>query len=233
MLAKEQSLKTIALLSGGLDSVVNFKCALDRGEVVRALTFDYGQAAAANEVRAAGDVAGRFGVAHSVISLPWYRDLVANPVMGRGEVSRHGGRVSGEPGRLLEEAWIPNRNCVFLAIGAAFAEGLGAGGVVVGFNREEAEVFPDNSTAFLEKVNAALRFSTLSGVEAVCHTSGMAKVEIVRLGVETGAPLDLIYSCYRASAEQVMCGRCQSCVRLTAALKTNGVFDKYAGRFAG
>jgi 7-cyano-7-deazaguanine synthase len=226
-------LKTIALVSGGLDSVVNFKCALDRGEVARALTFDYGQAAAADEVRAAGEVAARFAVAHSVVPLPWYKDLVANPLMGKGEIARHGERVSGEPAHLLEEAWIPNRNCVLLAIGAAFAEGLGARGVVVGFNREEAEVFPDNSSAFLGRMNAALGLSTLSGVEAVCYTVAMTKVEIVKLGVEVGAPLELVYSCYRKSADHRMCGHCQSCVRLKAALKANGVLDTYAGRFAG
>lgn len=226
-------MKTIALVSGGLDSVVNFKCAVDRGEVVKALTFDYGQAAAANEIRAAGEVAGGFGVAHSVVPLPWYRDLAANPVMGRGEVARHGERVSGEPARLLEEAWIPNRNCVFLAIGAAFAESLGAEGVVVGFNREEAEVFPDNSLDFLERINATLGLSTLSGVEAICYTGAMTKVEIVKLGVEVAAPLDLVYSCYRSNADQRMCGQCQSCARLKAALRANGVLDRYAGRFAG
>jgi len=225
--------KTVVLLSGGLDSVVNLKCALDRGEVLRALTFDYGQAAAGNEVGAASDVTRRLGVSHSVIPLPWYRDLVVNPVMGKGEVAARGERVAAPARDLLEEAWIPNRNCVLLAIGAAFAEGLGARGVVVGFNREEAEVFPDNSASFLEKVNAALGLSTLSGVEAVCHTAGMTKVEIVALGLKIGAPLDLVYSCYGRSPDQRMCGRCQSCVRVKAALKANGVFDRYAGRFAG
>jgi len=225
--------KTVALLSGGLDSVVNFKCALDRGEVLRALTFDYGQAAAANEIRAASEAAGRFGVVHSVVPLPWYRDLVANPVMGQGEVGRHDERVSEEPAQLLKEAWIPNRNCVLLAIGAAFAEGLGAGGVVVGLNREEAGVFPDNSEDFLQRVNAVFGLSTLSGVEAVCYTAAMSKADIVRLGIEVGAPLDLIYSCYKSGADQRMCGRCQSCARLKAALRANGVLGRHAGRFAG
>jgi 7-cyano-7-deazaguanine synthase len=225
-------LKTVVLLSGGLDSVVNLACAREEGEVVRAITFDYGQAAFGNEVAAAIAVAERYSVPHAVVSLPWYRDIVANPVMGKGLVSRHAGTVPGDPDELLKEAWIPNRNCVFLSMGAAYAESLGACGVVMGLNREEAAIFPDNSVDFLENMNRVLELSTLSGVQALCYTIGMTKREIVELGARSGAPLDLLYSCYQASADQRMCGLCQSCVRVKAALRDCGLLERYGGRFA-
>ena len=225
-------MKTIVLLSGGLDSAVNLKCALDQGEVARAITFDYGQVAFANEARAAGQCAARCGVPHAIVSLPWYGEVAANPVMGRGEIAPHpGGILAGAPA-LLREAWIPNRNCVLVSIGAAYAEALGARAVVVGFNREEAEVFPDNSRGFLEKINRVLSVSTLSAVEALCYTIDMTKDEIVGLGLRISAPLDLIYSCYRRSDDQRMCGTCQSCLRVKAALRANRVFERYAARFA-
>jgi 7-cyano-7-deazaguanine synthase len=225
-------LKTVVLLSGGLDSVVNLACAREEGEIVRAITFDYGQAAFENEVRAAAEVAEWCGVRHAVVALPWYREIVANPVMGVGGVSRHGGTVSGDVGDLLKEAWIPNRNCVFLSVGGAYAESLGACGVVMGLNREEAAVFPDNSLDFLENMNRVLALSTLSGVQALCYTIGMTKREVVDLGAKIGAPLDLFYSCYQKSADQRMCGLCQSCVRVKAALRESGLLEGYGGRFA-
>ena len=43
----------VVLLSGGLDSAVNLKQALDETGVALALTFDYGQRAAAREAAAA------------------------------------------------------------------------------------------------------------------------------------------------------------------------------------
>ncbi len=43
----------IVLLSGGLDSAVNLKLAADETGVRLALTFDYGQRAAAREIAAA------------------------------------------------------------------------------------------------------------------------------------------------------------------------------------
>jgi 7-cyano-7-deazaguanine synthase in queuosine biosynthesis len=39
--------KYVSILSGGLDSVVNLYWAASEGEVVKAVTFDYGQRAAA------------------------------------------------------------------------------------------------------------------------------------------------------------------------------------------
>jgi 7-cyano-7-deazaguanine synthase len=224
-------LKTVVLLSGGLDSVVNLKAALDRGEVVRAVTFDYGQAALANEVRAASETADRLGVAHSVIGLPWYRDIIANPLMGKGEVAGYRAGLPQDPAAFLKEAWVPNRNCVFLSIGGAYAEALGADGVVVGLNAEEAEVFPDNSLGFLEKMNGVLGVSTLSRVKAISHTIRMTKAEIVKFGLEISAPLEGIYSCYKASADHRMCGVCQSCVRLRQALRANGALERFDARF--
>jgi len=225
-------MKTVVLLSGGLDSAVNLKCALDDGEIRLAVTFDYGQAAFEDEARAAVAMVERYGVRHTVVNLPWYRDLVANPLMGKGAVGEYAGGITSSPADLLREAWIPNRNCVFLSIGAAYAESLKARGIVVGFNREEAGIFPDNSLAFLEAVNQALKLSTLSDIEVVCYTIGMTKAEIVALGVEIAAPLDLIYSCYRPSRDERMCGLCQSCVRVKAALAENGQLEGLAGRFA-
>jgi 7-cyano-7-deazaguanine synthase len=224
-------LKAVVLLSGGLDSVVNLKCALDEGEVVEALTFDYGQAAFEDEKAAAGSCSERLGVAHRTIELGWYRTLVPAPIRGDDDVASYASGLSRDRARLLAEAWVPNRNGVFISIGAALAEAGGAGRVVVGLNREEAETFPDNSQAFLNSMNKVLAVSTLSAVQAFTYTGDLSKAEIVRLGLEVGAPLEVIYSCYRRSDDGRMCGCCQSCVRLKEALKANDVSGLLEARF--
>jgi len=223
-------LRFIVLLSGGLDSIVNFKCAEERGSIETALTFDYGQAAAENEIRAAAECAGRFGVRHEVVELAWYGGLLPEAMSGRVEEGqlKRGGPDTG--GSMLEQAWVPNRNGVFVNIGAAFAEASGADAVVIGLNLEEAEVFPDNSEAFMKSSTRALRNSTLSEVEVVSFTTLLSKREIVRLGLDNDSPLDLVYSCYEASADQRMCGTCQSCARLKAAIEGEHLAP-FAGRF--
>jgi 7-cyano-7-deazaguanine synthase len=225
-------LRFIVLLSGGLDSVVNFKCAVDRGSVERALTFDYGQAALENEIRAAAECAMSFGVKHEVVELGWYRQLLPPAMAGIEETGAFEVEDLENRRKMLEEAWVPNRNGVFVNVGAAFAEAVGADAVVIGLNREEAEVFPDNSEAFMKQATGALKVSTLKGVEVISFTAALSKREIVRLGMDNDSPLDLVYSCYKPSTDQRMCGHCQSCLRLKAALEREG-WDRLNARFAG
>jgi 7-cyano-7-deazaguanine synthase len=212
-------LRFIVLLSGGLDSAVNLKCALDDGIVDAAITFDYGQAAARNEIRAAGECAQRLGVPHTVIKLGDYWGLLPEALRDGGRIAKRAGVEDSDPSVMLEQAWVPNRNGVFVNIAAAFAESRRSDAVVIGLNREEAEIFPDNSERFLERINQCLAVSTLTGVKALSFTTRLSKGEIVRLGLERGAPLESIYSCYQGSPDGKMCGECQSCLRLKRALE--------------
>src|SRR5262245_26778068 len=61
----------VATLSGGLDSSVALAMARLLCPVVETVTFDYGQRAAANEIRAARRISQLFEIPHRVIALPW------------------------------------------------------------------------------------------------------------------------------------------------------------------
>ncbi len=211
----------VALLSGGLDSVVATAAAARSGGVALALTFDYGQLSAGREVTAARAVARSLGVKWKRVQLRWLSELLPDAMKRGGEgLPRPDAAALDDAERGKERAravWVPNRNGVFLNVAAAYAEGLGAGAVVAGFNREEARTFPDNSAEFMERATAALALSTLSGVRVESPTAALSKPEIVRLGMELGAPLSSVWSCYGAGPE--MCGDCESCARLLRALR--------------
>jgi len=49
------------------------------------------------------------------------------------------------------------------------------------------------------------------------------RAQIVRLGLESSAPLDVTWSCYRE--EQEACGTCESCVLRLRAFAAAGVPD--------
>jgi 7-cyano-7-deazaguanine synthase len=115
---------------------------------------------------------------------------------------------------------VPNRNGVFLAVAAAWAEALHADEVVAGFNAEEAASFPDNSVEFVRAYNRSLRLSTRNGVEVRSYTARLRKPAIVRLGLKIGAPLDLIWCCYDGGGR--MCGRCESCFRFIRGVSEAG-----------
>lgn len=208
----------VVLLSGGLDSAVNLAAAAAAGPVALALTFDYGQMAANREIEAAAAMALRYGVEHKIIRTPWLSSISSALTDRRLVMPEPETGDLDDPAAAIDSAaavWIPNRNGVFVNVAAALAEQTGASDVVAGFNAEEAATFPDNGPDYVDAANRALVFSTQARVRIVCYTLELDKAAIVRLGRRLGAPLDLVWACYRGGVS--MCGRCESCRRLARA----------------
>lgn len=211
---------SVVLLSSGLDSTVNLYEAREKSRVVLALTFDYGQRAAPREIERAEAIAKLAGVAHKVLDLTWFREFTTTSLVNRANEVPTGSSVSIDDLTVSNETakavWVPNRNGIFLNIGAAFAEGLGASLIVPGFNIEEGATFPDNTQGFLDALTGAFVYSTSNHVEAICFTTQMDKTEIVRRGRALGAPFKLMWPCYFAGSEP--CGECESCKRFCRAV---------------
>ncbi len=71
--------------------------------------------------------------------------------------------------------------------------------------------YPDCRPAYYKAFNAVIREGTREGkIEVVTPLIAMRKAEIIKLGLELGAPFDLTWSCY--SREDKACGVCESCV---------------------
>ena len=176
------------------------------------ITVDYGQPAAAREIEAGRRVAEFYRCRHRVISLDWYRELLPES-FSAGDRGIPDPEVLGQES--AEAVWVPGRNLVLIAIGAAWAEKLGAGRLVTGFNAEEAATFPDNSREFVEVAGKALGYSSNGRVKLLAPLAGLDKSGIVKLGRCLGVPLELAWSCYRGG--ETPCGRCESCQRRAAA----------------
>lgn len=195
------------------------------------LTFDYGQRAAPREIQAARSICEKYDVKHQVIELPWYALVNPNPLLDRSlplpELRMDELDDESVTQQSAKAVWIPNRNGVFLNVAATLAESLLANWIIVGFNAEEAETFPDNSLEFVEAANAFFKFSTNGKVSLVSPMGTKTKKEIVSWCVENGADLSLLWSCYRG--DDKMCGVCESCLRLKRALAQAEAHD-WAGK---
>lgn len=217
--------KAVVLLSAGLDSSVNLFAAHQQEEVVLALTFDYGQKAAKKEIEQAAKLAAFLKIPHKVLSLPWFKDFNKSSLLVENEEVPTGKQVDIQSHtqslQTAKSVWVPNRNGIFLNIGAAFAEARGATAVVPGFNVEEASTFPDNSEAFMEQLTKSLSFSTANQVEVLCYTVKMQKTEIVKRGLELNMPWHLLWPCY--FSKEKWCGECESCLRSKRAFAAAGV----------
>ncbi len=214
-------LKSVILLSGGLDSSANLAFARHFDEPVLALTVNYGQKAWSGELRASEAFARHYQVPHRVLDLSWLgglgRSALTSAALAVPELNGSDLEDAGVTKESASRVWVPNRNGLFLNVAAAFAEGIEAKQVVVGFNREEAATFPDNSAQFLGVANLALRYSTRNSVKVISYTEMMDKTEIVSAlrNLPEPFPFDLVWSCYEGGVAP--CGKCESCRRLERA----------------
>lgn len=218
----------VILLSAGLDSAYNLFKAQATHDVRLALTFNYGQKAAAQEVACARALAAQNGIPHEVVDLPWFKNFTRTSLISSAAIPS-GKDVSIDDHQqslvTAKSVWVPNRNGILLNIAAGFAEGLGADFVIPGFNAEEASTFPDNSGEFLQSLDASWSFSTATHVRTLCFSTKLSKTEIVADGLRLGLPFGKLWPCYQNGDK--WCGECESCQRFKRALKANGLaFEK-------
>lgn len=218
-------MKSIVLLSSGLDSTVAFKEAYDKSDELLCVTFDYGQRARKKEIDFAKTICELFRVRHIIVELPLYRTF-RGALTGKEKLPEISGSELDDREITLRTAgavWVPARNVVFLAIGAALAENHRYDMIVTGFDAEEAATFPDNTPEFVESFNKMLESGTLTHPEIYAPLIHMSKEEIVKRGLETGAPLEWSWSCYEGGERP--CGVCESCLRRARAFELAGEKD--------
>lgn len=210
-------------LSGGLDSTVCLALATrESPDGVLALTFDYGQRHGI-ELDRAGAVAARYGVEHLVVTIDastWGGSALTDRSI---EVPR-----PGESGEVIPVTYVPARNLIFLSVAVGIAEVRRADSVWIGVNALDYSGYPDCRPEFISSFEATAALALKRGVEGnpVSIRAPLltrSKADIVRLGVELGAPLELTWSCYRGGPSP--CGACDACHLRAKGFAEAGVAD--------
>lgn len=208
--------RALVVCSGGLDSVVAAKYAQSQlGMDITLIHFRYGSRAEGPEVKAIKAVAERLGVEVVLFPLPIY-SKGDSPLLDENSTV-----AGGEAGAEFAHEWVPARNLVMLSVATAYAEAHGFDYIILGNNLEEAGAYPDNEPEFINKFNDLLPFAVGDGksVRVIMPVGNLMKHEIVKLGLDIGAPLHLTWSCYRAGGKH--CGTCGPCYMRRKAFEIN------------
>jgi 7-cyano-7-deazaguanine synthase len=224
MTKSEQGQKAVVCLSGGMDSCVCAALAARDFEVY-AIHFSYGQRTEARELRSAEEVAGIVGVQKLLhLKIDLFRKIggsaltdlaIAVPVASADEAT-----IGSE----VPVTYVPFRNAHFLSAAVSWAEVLGARTVFIGAVEQDSSGYPDCRPAYYDAFNELVKMGTKDGdIRVVTPLIEMRKSEIVRLGVELGAPFHVSWSCY--SGESEACGVCESCVLRLRAFREAGAVD--------
>lgn len=248
---KYDAQKVLVVYSGGLDSTVAAAELKQRGYDITLLHFDYGARATSPERQAVEAVAKRMNVPLEVITTPIFKDVIGG---SRLTNTKQDSFAEGEAGAEYAHEWVPARNLILLSIALGIAEARGFDFLALGANLEEAGAYPDNEPEFLRQFNKLIPFAVGDGknIQVLTPVGNMMKHEIVKLGLQIGAPMELSWSCYDAVEVRVArkqctpgldgkpivfttigdyetqykhCGKCGPCFMRRTAFEINGEVD--------
>ncbi|NLW18979.1 MAG: 7-cyano-7-deazaguanine synthase QueC [Candidatus Cloacimonetes bacterium] len=205
--------KAIVLVSGGLDSLVSAAVAARDCEELYFLHVNYGQRTQKKELESFEAICRHYAPKRAeVISWDWLARIGGSSLIDTNmEIPTQ------DPTDEVPSTYVPFRNANLLCAAVAWAEVLGANSVYIGAVEEDSSGYPDCREVFFSAFEKTVETGTknLIPIKIMTPVLQLSKAEIVKLGLELGAPFEHSWSCYSSNDEA--CGECESCrLRLKA-----------------
>jgi len=212
----------ICLVSGGMDSCVTAAIANEENDELAFLHVSYGQLTEARERESFERLADHYRVeARLVVSLEQLSAIGGSSLTDKNiPVTNADLSAQGIP-----SSYVPFRNAHLLTTAVSWGEVQRASSIYIGAVAEDSSGYPDCRPEFYEAFQQVINIGTKpeTRIEIRTPVIGMKKSEIIKKGLELEAPLELTWSCYRASS--VACGTCDSCALRLRAFREAGVAD--------
>ena len=207
-------MKTVILLSGGLDSSTALAIAVNEGYEPYALSFRYGQRHKV-ELEAAKRIAKSFNTKEHVIVDIDLRQFGGSALTDNIDVPKD--RSEDQMGTGIPITYVPARNTIFLSYALAWAEVLGCRHIHLGVNVLDYSGYPDCRPEYIESFEKMANLATKASVEGEeklsIHTPliNLTKAEIIQKGIALNVDYSLTSSCYDPSPKGKPCLQCDSC----------------------
>ena len=227
-------MKAVVLASGGVDSTTCLAMAVKKfgAENVTALSVYYGQRHG-KELEAARNVAQFYNVTqYELDAAEIFRhsnSSLLNTSTAPLEKSSYAAQIEKNHSPKIA-TYVPFRNGLMLAMAASFADGFcddddDAIELYIGVHSDDAagSAYADCSAQFVAAMSAAIRIGTYEKIRIVAPFLCQKKSDVVKVGLELGAPYHLTWSCYERG--EIPCGKCATCLDRARAFELNGVKD--------
>ena len=209
--------RVLILFSGGVDSTVALWKTLSEGHEVTLLNIQYHRRNP-REFEAALRIASMCRNSGMItVELPFLKEIYDY----EEPVKQYWMKRLNNPVTVMA----PFRNIIFYSVAAHMASHIRAEKIIGGHVKEDTTTLPDANPAFIQRLNNLLAESL--GVEEIkveAPLIHMTKVEVVRLGMELKAPLNLTWSCWASGPGH--CGKCPGCTTRKRVFREAGYEDK-------
>lgn len=121
--------------------------------------------------------------------------------------------------------YIPSKNLLFYSIAAHLAEYMHVRWIVGGHNRDDMLFFKDARQEYIDGINRLFRqgFMLNEPAEIVTPLAELGKMDVVRLALHLGVPLEHTWSCHLRVEKH--CGRCHGCISRLEIFNNLGIKD--------
>jgi 7-cyano-7-deazaguanine synthase len=213
----------VALISGGLDSMVAAASAREAGRRLLALSIDYNQRHQI-ELAAARRIANLLGAERHVVMPMDLRAFGGSALTAEIDVPKEG------VGADIPVTYVPARNTIFLSLALGWAEAAGGRDLYIGVNALDYSGYPDCRPEFIAGFEKLAELATKAGVEGQpfrihAPLQDMTKADIIREGMRLGLDLGVSWSCYDPAPGGLHCGLCDSCRIRARGFEEAGVPD--------
>ncbi len=158
---------------------------------------------------------------HLILDLALLRPLFAGSALVSEEVAVPDmTAVLGDP---QPPTYVPNRNMIFLALAAAYAETNGVRDIYYGAQSHDMYGYWDTTPEFLARLNQVYGLNRQTAVCIKAPLVNHSKTDILRLGLELGVDYAQTWSCYEG--QESACGRCPTCAERMQAFENLGLVD--------
>ena len=222
VLESDRPQRAICLVSGGMDSCVTAAIAHEENDELAFLHVSYGQRTEKRERESFEALADHFKVkSRLVISLEQLARIGGSSLTDKAIAVTAANLTSST----IPSSYVPFRNAHLLAAAVSWGEVIKASSIYIGAVAEDSSGYPDCRPEFYAAFQSAIDLGTKPETHLTIRTPviHMKKSEIVRKGIELGAPLHLTWSCYQES--ESACGKCDSCALRLRAFREAGVND--------
>lgn len=185
----------ISLISGGLDSCLMTVLTKETHQDQILVFINYGQLNFKKEFQCANDHAKQFGLNKPILI----------DISGFGKVVTSG--LTDSSKNIIDEAFLPGRNMLFLLIASSYAIQQDCSIVSIGLLKEDTAIFPDQTDDFLFSAEYSINKAMGKRIEIITPLRDFYKKDVIELAEEKG--ITASYSCHIGG--EIPCGVCISC----------------------
>ncbi len=197
-------MKTIIVLSGGMDSTTLLYQLLHEGKEVKAISFNYGQRHS-RELGQAALTCKKLGVEHKIVEMAFMKELISNSSL-TGDIPTPHGHYEAENMKLTV---VPNRNMIMASIAIGWAVNLDYDEVAIGVHAGDHAIYPDCRPAFVEALRNIAAVANFKPIRIYAPFLNIDKGDIAVIGSHLHVDYSLSHTCYEGT--EVPCGLCGAC----------------------